>query len=130
MKRLMLSAVSAALLLLPAASFAQVTTQYSEVNDLTMLADPTGAASLVRSKKSVHGRISTTLSAPGLPVTVWYIIFNKPHKCAGPIPDGGVTNCGLLKMIYQTVTGWPGNLIWRNVSEFLSPYYCEIEMLY
>jgi len=92
---------------LPAASFADVTTQYSEVNDLTQVAPATGAASLVRSKNAVGGRISTTLSMPGLPVTVWYIIFNKPHKCVGPIPDRGVTNCG-FDDVFAGPEGSPG----------------------
>jgi hypothetical protein len=99
MKRIMLIAVSAALVSLPAASFADVTTQYSMVTDLTGPVQATGAASLERSKNAVGGRISTMLSMPGLPITVWYIVFNKPHNCVGPIVTdqvtGAMTRCGL-----------------------------------
>lgn len=107
----MLSAFSAALVALPAASFADVTTQYSMVTDLTGPEQATGAASLERSKNAVGGRISTMLSLPGLPITVWYVVFNKPHKCSGPIftdpVTGAMTRCG-LDDVFAGPGGSPG----------------------
>ena len=111
MKRIMLSAISAVLVLLPAISFADppVTTQYSMVDDLTVPPGvTTGAASLVRSKNAVGGRISTTLSAPNIPITVWYIVFNNPEECTGPViftdpVTGAETRCDL-----GDVFGGPG----------------------
>ena len=109
MERIILNAVIAALVSLPAVSFAdeEVTTQYSMVTDLTGPVQATGAASLVRSKNALSGRISTTLSAPGIPITVWYIVFNNPDQCSGPIFTDPVTGA-MTRCDFDDVFAGPG----------------------
>jgi len=111
MKGILLSAVSIALVSLSATPFADVTTQYSMVTDLTGSETATDAASLTRSKNAIGGRVSTMLSAPGLPITVWYFIFNKPHHCVGPIfadpVTGAMTHCG-FDDVFACPGGSPG----------------------
>ncbi|MGI9261528.1 MAG: hypothetical protein ACR2QR_05815 [Woeseiaceae bacterium] len=111
MKTTMLSGVYAALMSFSAASLADVTTQYSMVSDLTGSATTTGAASLVRSKKEVSGRISTNLSLPGLPITVWFIVFNNPDACSGDIftdPGTGVMTACSIDDVFAGPGGSPG----------------------
>ncbi len=42
-----------------------------------------GAAWLKRSPKQVDGRVMAKVSLADTPYTIWWVIFNKPHRCAG-----------------------------------------------
>ncbi len=60
----------------------------------------TGAATLFRKKNELKANIMSLVPNPGVPVTAWFIIFNKPNKCDDETvvkgPDGEVlTKCAL-----------------------------------
>jgi len=71
------------------------TYQVTNMVDLTQtpVAPANGAASLIRSKSRLQGRVMLADLIPGHAYTVWWLIFNKPKMCAAtpcaPGPDFG-----------------------------------------
>jgi len=80
------SALIALLAAFPAAADGGRTFQVAQVNDL---ADGTaqGAAWLKRGHRAVEGRIMTDVKMAGVPVTVWWLVWDKPQECQNPIFD-------------------------------------------
>lgn len=72
------------------------TFQVGQVSDLTTGQPGNGAAWLKRGKNKVEGRIMTDTGTPGVPTTVWWLIWNAPGDCNHPIysEDGSLlANC-------------------------------------
>lgn len=51
-----------------------------------------GAATLVRSKNGIRGRMMTNVPTAGDPYTLWVLVFNNPSKCAGVCGEGDIGN--------------------------------------
>lgn len=61
-----------------------------------------GAAWLIRSRNRIEGRIMTTVSTPGLPYTLWILLYNNPSKCAGAICNpGDMLNPDVKGVVYN-----------------------------
>jgi len=54
--------------------------QASEMIALPSL-QPQGAATLIRAKNRLKGRVMVNVDTAGDPYTVWWVIFNNPKKC-------------------------------------------------
>jgi len=65
-----------------------------QVAPVVSLSDGTtkGAAWLKRGNNEVEGRIMTDVGMSGVPVTVWWLVWDKPGQCENPIfdPDGNL----------------------------------------
>lgn len=113
MKRIIASTILIAVGYLPASTLAQESTQYAFVADLTgMHSDPSqGAASLIRSEDEIEGRIMVNVDNAGVPITVWFIIFNNPDACTGDVfvdpVTGSETSCS-FDDVFAGPGGTPG----------------------
>lgn len=79
--------ISTVLLLLLAAAAAQavekklsITFQAAEMVALPS-GQPEGAATLIRHKNRLEGRVMVNVETSGDPYTVWWVVFNNPKKC-------------------------------------------------
>lgn len=63
------------------------TYQVVQVSDLTTGQLGNGAAWLKRGKNRLEGRIMTDAGMPGMPTTVWWLIWANPGDCNNPIYD-------------------------------------------
>ncbi len=70
------------------ASAGGVSFQTAEVTELSTR-DGTGAATLTRQGRSVHVRVALAGLDPYSVYSVWFIVWNRPHKCGSPNPVGG-----------------------------------------
>lgn len=60
-----------------------------------------GAAWLIRSANRIDGRIMTTVSTPGLPYTLWILLFNNPSACDGPCDPGDMLNPAVKGLVFN-----------------------------
>ncbi|MEM6710191.1 MAG: hypothetical protein AAF648_15535 [Pseudomonadota bacterium] len=42
---------------------------------------PEGAATLIRKRNRIEGRVMVNVETAGDPYTVWWVVFNRPEKC-------------------------------------------------
>ena len=91
MKKLFLSFTGLTMMMMAGAAFADHT-PFRVFQAAPMLAGPDtvetpgseqGAAWLRRTRDRVDGRIMVNVDQPGTAYSVWWVVFNRPHKCAG-----------------------------------------------
>lgn len=51
-----------------------------------------GAATIIRSKNGIQGRIMSNVPTAGDPYTLWGVVFNNPVACDGPCDDPDIGN--------------------------------------
>lgn len=101
-KLLLISFISAIFICSPAHANGGMKTIYQAADVLTlpigMSSTYEGAATLFRKKNELKANLMSLVPTSGIPVTAWFIVFNKPNKCDEENvvtgPDGEViTKC-------------------------------------
>lgn len=66
--------------------------QVEQVVNLANGQPANGAAWLKRGKNKLEARIMTDVGMPGMPITVWWLVWETPGNCNNPIydPDGNL----------------------------------------
>jgi len=103
------------------------TFQFTNMRSFTTGIGTVGGAFLVRSKNGLTGQVMSGDLVPGHAYTVWWIIFNKPTRCAqtpcgaadfpnadaaiffasGAIASVGVNGDGVVNAAFSTTSGGP-----------------------